>query len=888
MKLVRCHIENFGKITGKDFEFGEGVTAYLLGNGGGKSTFAEFLTVMLYGMETQRESKESKVEVKISNRKTYYPFSGGNYGGTLEFTAEKNGRNALYRVERTFDKTSKTRDTVVVYVDGVETVFENPVGEELLGINEESFRKIMFMTGDSMQPGATNDISQKLGSSIVSDDGHYETAVEQLDKQLKKYDKKGSGKNNTLIAECERNISELRAQAAEYRGLKKTLSELYERRGSLAEQLAALKAEEEAERKQKELADACAYADELRKNVGDAETEYRNILSGYPSGFPEDAEILTVKDAVSDYLRNENVLSGTVFPAEKEAELRRFEEICASVGGLDDAKIEEIGRDVEKAEASDAALDSLRAVAGAAEADSASLRETFAGREEAVAKALEMLPEAIKKRDEADREVRAFGVENYGHDAGASGSGSASALAVAEKLRKAGIALAVAALLTLAGGVVFTFVKSGVAWLNIALFVAGFVLLAAGIVLFALGARGRKQAKFQREAARAKAEADLKEAKEKIVRLTGVFGNYGDDAAGAERFRIDAQNYRDYVEKISGLRERISAEVSGAGPVKQRLGSFFEKCSVQGGSLREKYINLKNMAAAAENLKAERESVAAKRAQLRSAVDAELGVVNSFFEKYTPDRPGESANPYDRIKALEVDKAFAAGKLAEIETRKTRLLQFVSEKNIPAEPVVFDPARIEEIAEKKEKTAQSANFCDSEIKRLESRAELIIDADARMEEENRKLDEYRRVKRDIEKTKQLIKDAYDSIVERYIKPVLSKFDHYRGALNEVFGGEITVNRNFNVEFTANGIKRGQEHLSKGQLAAVGLCVKLALIDVLYGDKTNFIVLDDPFVNLDAQNMRDIATILGEIAGKRQIIYLTCHESRMIESSSGGD
>ena len=877
MKLLRCHIENFGRITDTDIEFGDGITPFMLGNGEGKSTFAEFLTAMLYGMETQRDTAASKGESKIINRTIFYPFSGGVYGGTLEFLSENGGRTANFRVERTFDRVSRTRDTVSVYVDGVKTVFENApaIGEELLGINEDSFRKIMFMTGDSMQPGATNDISQKLGGNIVSDDGHYETALEQLDKQLKKYEKKGSGKNNTLIAECERTISELREQAAEYRKIRETLSGLYDRRGSLSEQLAALKTEEEAERKQKELADACAYAAELRKNAEEAEKEYGEILAGYPSGFPEDAEIQNVKATVNDYMRNENILSGTVFPPEKEAELAGIQRIIAE-NGVDGMMIYETERDVARAEESAAGISALRSVAEAAENDSASLRETFAGREEAVKKALELLPEAVKKRDEADREVRAFAVEGYGTDAGA--------FERAGMFRKAGVALAVASLLALAGGVVMTFVKSGVAWLNIALFVLGFALLCAGIVLFALGARGLKQAKRKREDAREQAEARLSDARESVVRLTGIFGNYGDDVAGAEKFRHDAENYFAARDRIAGFRDEIATKTVDAEALNRKLSSIFEKCGVTGDSLRDKLMNLKNIVAAEASLKAERDGVAERRREIKAAIDSELAEINGFFGKYAPGRTGEGGNLYDRIKSLEVDKALASGKLGEAETRKRKLSQYVLEKSIPETPVEYTPGKIEEIAENREKTAHEASLCDSDIKRLEERAELLGDAEAKIEEENRKLDEYRRIKGDIEKTKKLVKDAYDAIVERYIKPVLSKFDHYRGTLSETYGGDVSVNRNFNVEFTANGIKRGQEHLSKGQLAAVGLCVKLALIDVLYGDKTNFIVLDDPFVNLDAKNMRDIASIIGEIAGKRQIIYLTCHESRMIEKT----
>ena len=49
MKLIRCHIENFGVLSDFDFAFDDGLTIICQGNGFGKSTFAAFIKAMFYG-----------------------------------------------------------------------------------------------------------------------------------------------------------------------------------------------------------------------------------------------------------------------------------------------------------------------------------------------------------------------------------------------------------------------------------------------------------------------------------------------------------------------------------------------------------------------------------------------------------------------------------------------------------------------------------------------------------------------------------------------------------------------------------------------------------------------------------------------------------------------
>ena len=93
MRLITCHIENFGKLSNYDHVFQQGVNVIHHENGWGKTTLAAFLKAMFYGM-----TSTTKRSVLENERKKYMPWQGGAYGGSLNF--EHNGTS--YRIDSFF------------------------------------------------------------------------------------------------------------------------------------------------------------------------------------------------------------------------------------------------------------------------------------------------------------------------------------------------------------------------------------------------------------------------------------------------------------------------------------------------------------------------------------------------------------------------------------------------------------------------------------------------------------------------------------------------------------------------------------------------------------------------------------------------------------------
>ena len=101
MKLLECHVDNFGKLSNYEYRFSESLTVIQEPNGFGKSTLAAFIKAMLYGFP-----RTAGRNVAGNERKKYLPWQGGTYGGSLDFEFD----GTSYRVWRTFGKTA-AKDT---------------------------------------------------------------------------------------------------------------------------------------------------------------------------------------------------------------------------------------------------------------------------------------------------------------------------------------------------------------------------------------------------------------------------------------------------------------------------------------------------------------------------------------------------------------------------------------------------------------------------------------------------------------------------------------------------------------------------------------------------------------------------------------------------------
>ncbi|MBR6476485.1 MAG: AAA family ATPase, partial [Lachnospiraceae bacterium] len=163
MRLISCHIENFGKLHDLDLDLEKGLNVILKENGWGKSSLATFLRTMFYGFlgDTKRNITENE-------RKRFKPWQGGTYGGRITF--EKGGKTyILTRVfgEKEAEDSFELRDynTNMISKD-----YMTKIGEELFGINNESFMRSVFIGQNDVVTSSTDVISSKVGKLVDNSD----------------------------------------------------------------------------------------------------------------------------------------------------------------------------------------------------------------------------------------------------------------------------------------------------------------------------------------------------------------------------------------------------------------------------------------------------------------------------------------------------------------------------------------------------------------------------------------------------------------------------------------------------------------------------------------------------------------------------------------------
>ena len=83
MKLLSCHIYNFGTFSDYDITFDDGLNVIMQPNGWGKSTLAAFVKAMLYGFDGKRIH-----DLVENERLRYSPWQGGKYGGWIDFEVD--------------------------------------------------------------------------------------------------------------------------------------------------------------------------------------------------------------------------------------------------------------------------------------------------------------------------------------------------------------------------------------------------------------------------------------------------------------------------------------------------------------------------------------------------------------------------------------------------------------------------------------------------------------------------------------------------------------------------------------------------------------------------------------------------------------------------------
>lgn len=93
-----------------------------------------------------------------------------------------------------------------------------------------------------------------------------------------------------------------------------------------------------------------------------------------------------------------------------------------------------------------------------------------------------------------------------------------------------------------------------------------------------------------------------------------------------------------------------------------------------------------------------------------------------------------------------------------------------------------------------------------------------------------------------------------------------------------------MDADFELQLLENGQTHSPELLSAGFRNLVALGRRMAFVDAMYEHERPFLILDDPFVNLDDEHLEGSRRFLKDIAARYQVLYLTCTEGRSLRAT----
>ena len=131
------------------------------------------------------------------------------------------------------------------------------------------------------------------------------------------------------------------------------------------------------------------------------------------------------------------------------------------------------------------------------------------------------------------------------------------------------------------------------------------------------------------------------------------------------------------------------------------------------------------------------------------------------------------------------------------------------------------------------------------------------------------------------KTRELLEKAKQNMALRYTGPVQKSLDEYLSMIMDAKDKEdVVIDANMHITAKELGQQREIEHLSHGYQGLVGICLRMAFADAMYEDEKPTLIFDDPFVNFDDDKLNKAKALVRSLGKRYQIIYFTCHKSRV--------
>lgn len=829
MKIISLHINNFGKLSNYDYSF-RNVSSFIEENGYGKSTIAAFIKAMLFGLETYKSNA-----AKFLDRKHYFPFKGGNFGGYLVIEYQ----NKNYRIERSFDEKSEIKDKLTVYVnDNVTDELGLIPGETIFGINKDSFERLISIDSDKISIEADNDINKKLNNYVENISEDFD--IDKINKTLKDIKKV----NNESLKQTKDNIKKTIDEISNLENIKISLDGKYDELHDLEKECHIAKKDYSLAVELDSLLDKWVNYDQLLADIKDKERICLELNKKFPKGIPSD-------DVLKNNLEVENKIANLKASITSlnisSNDQNDYDALCKQYNGkVDDDKIKRIETDVNKFYS---LKEDVKKLTNNNEQDATlsldkRFKDVIISDEEFVG-----IENKINEYDSFDKSV----VNNE------QGSKTDS--------NKLFITLLVVSLLVVLTGIGIIFANITI---GIILLVVGLVGLGVDLLLYF-----NNVLKNVKNVSGNALNNDKKGLA--INDINAFLDKYGYDKdnfiVSFYKLKNDYYQYQDYLQKEKARINKLKDLENELSDLDKSINDFFANLSFEKNEhrynlelLKKDLIKLNTLNDVASNvnnnkiaMQKELKELDSKHADFYKAFDLNQNlklseIMNQISDLKRANREKENANK----KAED----YKLNNKLDIRPDKTLNKSDLSNK-------------YDDLNKKLVFLKNDINHLEDDVNKLDDQKNTLCNLKEDKDRFDKKNHLFEALINEINKADQDLK-------EKYVAPIKNRFVEYASMLEETIGEKVHMDKNYKIYFDKEGALRSFEHLSSGNLAICALCFRLAILDNMFQEEKPFIIMDDPFVALDEKHFEKVNNLIEKLSKDKQIIYFTCHKSRELK------
>ena len=857
MKLISCHIENFGNIKKRDIAFNTELTSFCEKNGYGKSTIAAFLKSMFYGMDSTRKNG------KFNDRVHYFPFSGGVFGGSVVFLCN----DKIYKIERFFDETSDTRDKLNVYCNNEK--YDNPdynIGEKLFGINKESFERTIFITSAEIEFSSTDSINTKLNNFVAGceDDTSLFSAIERLEKKKKEYKKQKQGAG--LIDDVTQKINKLKEKIANYKTISEGLPAKYLSLNTIEKRLNSLIEKYNNAQEINIMISHWEQYDSFLAEINDIQLRIDAIEKKYIFGIPSNEELERISANLDEIEKCKTLIDRKVFSDEDKKVFSDLkDEFINGVPTV--SEVEQVRQDIDELRKNKYELDTFENKTDT-EAEK-KLRRSFSAHEPTQS-------EIVSLKEQTEAYSRADEVYKATPEKIIKSNNEKKSLPTNKRAK---LLISICAIIAVLIGVALLFVNS---------IVGTIICIISMIVLIVVNLLYNKESGDNYISSFSEIDNPEKQInkinRDKIANNIGAiimaygysFSEENDLTFTVSAFLNDYNSYKELKNSDEKRTEIINKYNEKIEELRNSIQLFFNKYGLNDADFIKCLTTLQTNIARYNDLEKRTEKAEKLDQETKKVLEQAKSDLSKLCIKYKLDE----SNIKVTLKMIQNDISDLAYDKQSLNKKRDNAKKYKAEKELNVRPNddVVDLTKlndeIQTLQEEKQKIILNIADDERDIERYDELQNELFEQEEILNKIKREYDL-------LTKTVDYLNAADRIIKDKYVKPVRDIFVKYSNAIEYAFGEKVVMDPNFNVRFEQNGVERSEAYLSSGQKGVCAFCFRLALLENMYSKEKPFLILDDPFVFLDEQNHQKIKELLNSLAAYFQIIYFTCHTSRKI-------